>query len=71
MKRLTVGMYALHYVLYLCTLNKSRMTRAASLTRKILIYRRGEVGRVEEEIVIEPVIGVQDEAVVERVCRFI
>ena len=30
-----------------------------------------EVGRVEEEIVIEPVIGVQDEAVVERVCRFI
>ena len=32
MKRLTVGIYALHYVLYLCTLNKSKLTGAASLT---------------------------------------
>ena len=32
MKRLTVGIYALHYVLYLCTLNKSRLAGAASLT---------------------------------------
>ena len=31
MKRLTVGIYALHYdVLYLCTLNKSKLTRAAA-----------------------------------------
>ncbi len=33
MKRLTVGIHALHcFVLYLCTLNKSKLTRAASLT---------------------------------------
>ena len=36
MKRLTVGMYALHYVLYLCTLNKSRLAGAASLTLLLL-----------------------------------
>ena len=33
MKRLTVGIYALHYVLYLCTLNKSRLAGATSLTQ--------------------------------------
>ena len=32
MKRLTVDVYALHYVLYLCTLNKSKLTGAASST---------------------------------------
>ena len=32
MKRLTVNIYALHYVLYLCTLNKSKLARAVSLT---------------------------------------
>jgi hypothetical protein len=40
MKRLTVGIiYALHYVLYLCTLNKSRLAGAASLaTYKKLFF---------------------------------
>ena len=32
MKRLTVDVYALHYVLYLCTLNKSKLAGAASST---------------------------------------
>ena len=39
MKRLTVGIYALHYVLYLCTLNKSRLAGAASLTIIIIHIR--------------------------------
>jgi hypothetical protein len=33
-KRLTVDVYALHYVLYLCTLNKSKLAGAASSTDK-------------------------------------
>ena len=34
MKRLTVDVYALHYVLYLCTLNKSKLTGAAEYLNK-------------------------------------
>jgi hypothetical protein len=33
-KRLTVDVYALHYVLYLCTLNKSKLAGAAASTER-------------------------------------